>query len=200
MNCAHCGKEVTANRLKGRVRVFCGHKCFAIFKTGKPMERKPAKDRFWSKVQKGAPGECWQWTGAVQGGGYGSFRVGAQGSKIKQAHIVAFELLGIVIPPGMVIDHTCRNRLCVSPYHLRVVTPRMNGVENSTSPAARNAAKTHCVKGHPLSGDNLVWVEQKARSGRLSPTRRCLICYPKAIFRSIPPPNYAICEEGGQKT
>jgi hypothetical protein len=60
-----------------------------------------------------------------------------------------------VIPPDFDIDHLCRNRRCVNPEHLEAVTHRENMVRGDTF-AARNAAKTHCSKGHPLSGENLV--------------------------------------------
>jgi hypothetical protein len=80
-------------------------------------------DRFWMKVQKG-PG-CWQWTGAKNGDGYGSFAEGSKG-KHHPAHRFSYELTVGPIPDGMQIDHRCRNRSCVNPSHLRPVTHKQN--------------------------------------------------------------------------
>lgn len=58
------------------------------------------------------------------------------------------------IPPGMKIDHQCRVRACMNVDHLRVVTQRINAIENSTSPIAINAAATHCIRGHEFTLEN----------------------------------------------
>lgn len=118
--------------------------------------------RFWVKVDKTS--DCWVWTGAVNSRGYGSF--GLQGS-MRQAHRVAYELLVGPIPAGLVLDHLCRNRLCVRPEHLEVVTNREN-VLRGVGACATNARKTRCVKGHPLVGENL--------SIEKGGGRRCVTC------------------------
>lgn len=71
------------------------------------------------------------------------------------AHRFAYELIRGKIPEGLDIDHLCRNRQCVNPEHMEPVTPRENTIRGDTIPA-HNLKKTHCPKGHPLSGDNLV--------------------------------------------
>ena len=106
--------------------------------------------RFWDKVQKGDG--CWQWVGAIQGAGYGAFWTGP---KCKLAHRIAYEHLVELIPDGLVIDHLCRNRACVNPAHMEVVTGRVNTLRGETL-AARQVARTHCPRGHPYSGDNLI--------------------------------------------
>lgn len=107
-------------------------------------------EKFKTKVHKTA--SCWLWTSSKNTKGYGQL---SHGGKHLMAHKVALELAGTQIPSGMVVDHVCRNRACVNPDHLRVVTPRVNALENSESLSAKNAAKTHCLRGHPLSGANL---------------------------------------------
>ena len=75
------------------------------------------------------------------------------------------------IPSGMDLDHfVCDNGAggCCNPNHVRPVSHREN-VLRSDGIAARNAAKTHCVHGHPLSGDNLYIT---TRTG----ARSCLTC------------------------
>jgi hypothetical protein len=90
-------------------------------------------------------GDCVIWNGYRDKDGYGTFYFR---KKQRKAHRVAyFAHLG-EIADGMVIDHTCCNRACVNPQHLRQVTPRQNTMENSKSVGAINKAKTTCKQGH----------------------------------------------------
>ena len=73
------------------------------------------------------------------------------------AHRATYTELVGDIPKGLEIDHLCRVRGCVNPYHLEAVTHVVNigrGVGGEVA-AARHAAKTHCKHGHSLSGDNV---------------------------------------------
>jgi len=76
--------------------------------------------RFWSRVL-GFEGGCWEWTGAIDTRGYGNLRVDG---KTARAHRVAYSLVHGEIPSGeghhgTVIMHTCDNRLCCNPDHLK---------------------------------------------------------------------------------
>lgn len=83
----------------------------------------PMVDRFWMKVQK-RPG-CWNWTGGARDG-YGTFTEKHKG-RTHLAHRLSYELTVGPIPDGKVLDHRCRNTLCVNPSHLRPVTRKQNG-------------------------------------------------------------------------
>ena len=111
--------------------------------------------RFWAKVfvwqHAGVQGECWTWGGSRDPEGYGQSN---RRSQVVKAHRRAWEALVGPIPDGLHLDHLCRNRACVRPAHLEPVTCREN-VLRGIGPAARNARKTHCASGHPLSGSNL---------------------------------------------
>lgn len=76
------------------------------------------------------------------------------------------------IPEGMQVDHLCHNKACANPQHLEVVTPRVNTQRAHGDGLIKqyrngNSDKTHCKRGHPLSGDNL----RQLKNGRAC--RKC---------------------------
>jgi len=97
-------------------------------------------NNYWKKV-----GDCHIWTNRLDKDGYGSFYFI---KKHRRAHRVAYFFSKGDIPGGMVIGHTCRNRNCVNPEHLRVITAGENSIENSNSVGAINKRKTKCKNGH----------------------------------------------------
>jgi hypothetical protein len=116
--------------------------------------------RFWSKVSGVGPRNgCWLWTGRVDGFGYGHFKTRKRSLK---AHRVAWTLKCGPIPPGMTLDHLCRQPRCVNPEHLQVVTNKEN-ILRGTSPTAVNAQKTHCKRGHELTAEN-IWTKRGRRN------------------------------------
>lgn len=82
---------------------------------------KPVEDRFWAKVEK--TDTCWNWTAARESGGYGVFRILGV---LLQAHRWSYQQSNGEIPSGLAIDHTCYNRACVNPDHLRLATNKQN--------------------------------------------------------------------------
>ena len=121
--------------------------------------------RFESKYIIGPTG-CHLWQDPLDKDGYGSFFFRR---KTRRAHRVALFLAGKELTPGMVVDHSCPNRHCVNPQHLKEVTKRENALENSRSIAAVNAQKTICPKGHPFDK-----TYKSSRTGR--DVRYCSIC------------------------
>jgi HNH endonuclease len=144
------------------------------------------EERFWAQVNK--TDSCWLWTGHIATGkGYGRIRVNGEYQK---AHRVSYELFVGPIPDGLQLDHLCRVRNCVNPEHLEPVTNRENGLRG-TSPIYENLKKTHCSKGHPLSGDNLY--------PRTDGGRRCRICKVEADRIGAEKRSYALTASGKRK-
>jgi len=72
------------------------------------------------------------------------------------AHRFSYELLENHIPDGYTLDHLCRNRICVNPSHLDIVTLKENLLRSPLVISNINRIKTHCPKGHPLETNNLL--------------------------------------------
>lgn len=128
-------------------------------------------DYFWSHVDKNGPipehrpdlGPCWIWLGAKSGNGYGLF---SDGERLVVAHRWYYQQTHGEIAKSVLLDHLCRVRACVNDSHVEPVAPSIN-IRRGISPAAENAAKTICIRGHELAGANIA-----IQNGR----RICLPC------------------------
>jgi hypothetical protein len=105
---------------------------------------------------------CWSWLGTKNSDGYGVVRV--DGRPMRGVHRVMYEAMRGEIPSGLQLDHLCRVRHCVNPDHLEPVTGRENSLRGE-GPSAMNARKTICVRGHALTGDNLIAFANPRRRG-----------------------------------
>ena len=123
---------------------------------------RPEQQRFWSKVREDRFG-CLVWTGGKKPLGYGTFTFGG---RTYLPHRLVWEWVNGPIPEGRVIDHLCRNRLCVKISHLEVVTQQEN-ILRGNGATAPHARATHCPQGHPYSPENT-----EIRRGR----RQCREC------------------------
>lgn len=77
--------------------------------------------RFWKSIEQ--RGECWIWKRCRRQDGYGKFSFRGEDMT---AHRFAYELAHGTIPAGALVLHSCDNRSCVRPLHLRLGTHRDN--------------------------------------------------------------------------
>lgn len=126
--------------------------------------------KFWALVQRTEG--CWEWLGAIDkrpGYGYGawSWRDSVSGeSKRTGAHRMAYWLTNGEIRQGLQVDHLCRNRICVNPAHMELVSPRENTMRGM-GPSAENAKKSNCPRGHEYDA---------TQPGRYGVMRYCWRC------------------------
>lgn len=129
-----------------------------------------ARDRFWPKVRIGTDVDCWDWAASQGTAGYGQISIGGRNGRVIAAHRVAWILVHQrLVPRGMEVCHSCDNRLCCNPAHLFLGTRADNMRDCAAKGRYANQKKTHCSKGHPLSGDNVY-----CRPGRFE--RACREC------------------------
>jgi hypothetical protein len=113
--------------------------------------------RLFNSFTIGLGDSCWFWTGDTSGHApgfepYARFTI-TEGLRTRGHRAVWMALRGEMIPEDRELDHTCRRRNCVRPSHMDVVEHRIN-ILRGTSPAAVNAAKIACVRGHLFDSVN----------------------------------------------
>ena len=114
--------------------------------------RRPFHERLWSKIDKRGPDECWEWTAKERVSGYGKIGVGGRGRGAMLAHRAVWEEINGPIPEssdyhGKVVMHTCDNRLCCNPAHLRLGTQAEN-VKDMDAKGRRVWAGPHGATHH----------------------------------------------------
>lgn len=120
-------------------------------------KRKPVADRLAQRLVKDDTTGCLLWRGSLNEKGYGQIAV--EPGKPGLTHRVAWEIYRGPIPNGLCVLHRCDIPACCNPEHLFLGTKADNNADMIAKGRARQGVrqsqKTHCVHGHPLSGENL---------------------------------------------
>lgn len=124
-----------------------------------PINLNRAEQARLNRLVRIQPTGCWEWQGNQTSNGYGKWQRGP-GHPERAVHRIAYEhYKNEPIPPGMQLDHLCRNRICLNPEHLEVVTPS----ENTMRQDHWERKKTHCPQGHEYTDDNTRRTKQGKR-------------------------------------
>lgn len=142
--------------------------------TPETIQAKNLRARLFARALPDQTG-CLVWIGPVDHGGYGE--IYGLGRKWR-AHRAAWTLQRGPIPEGLTIDHLCRNTRRLNVEHMELVPPGEN-VRRSWDYSTRHRFQPECIRGHPLSGDNLL-TYTVSKTGRSK--RSCRKC--RAIRRA----------------
>ena len=95
-------------------------------------------------------GSCLLWVGAINKvTKYGYTSISGKISSVHRAAWILYHKQEI--PIGLVIHHTCNNKTCINPEHLRCITQKENLSQKDgliMGNILRQKNKTHCPYGH----------------------------------------------------
>lgn len=114
-----------------------------------------AEERFWSKIAKAGPDECWEWKAFRNWDGYGMMYFHGRDHR---ANRIAWMITFGDIPKGMNVCHKCDNPPCCNPNHLFLGTQLDN--MSDCAKKGRNVAK--------LSESEVAEIKREYFSGRSS--------------------------------
>lgn len=108
-------------------------------------------EKIWRKIEASSAEGCWNWNGTKRKDGYGKLMIDG---KFVRAHRFFYELIIGRIEEVKVVDHTCRNRSCVNPAHMEIVTRAENTRRGNGE--VMNANRSNCcVKGHKRTRETI---------------------------------------------
>jgi hypothetical protein len=129
-------------------------------------------ERLWPRFELKPDTGCWMWQGADNGKGYGQIWMNG---RMRRVHRIAYLLTFGPLPADKQIDHLCRERACLNPEHMQVVSNREN-VARGNGPGALAARTNRCKNGHEFTPENTYhYTHSQSKGG--GPGRRCNTCH-----------------------
>ena len=108
---------------------------------------------------------CIEFYGCKTEQGYGVIKYGGD---TYRAHRLCFILYNKIsgLEVEQFVCHSCDNPSCINPDHLWLGDAKSNNQDCVKKGRHTNKSKTHCKRGHELSGDNLINLKDNGRACR----------------------------------
>lgn len=147
------------------------------------------KEQVWATIKSKivvTERDCWEWTKPRNSFGYGQYFFFG---KRYQVHRMAYMLThGVQLERSTYICHTCDNPPCVNPAHLWAGRSRDNLLDCVRKGRHQEANQTHCLRGHPLHGDNVLHIDGRRKCRTCTRARmRIYAGWPMDLAYSMPP-------------
>lgn len=125
---------------------------------------RPLAQRFWEKVNRAGPDDCWVWSGARDAGGYGLIYLDG---KHVLAHRIAYKMQPGAEPGDQDVLHRCDNPPCQNAGHLFLGTQADNNADMFSK--GRHANPRGSRHGNAKLTEHLVIViRQRYRAGGIT--------------------------------
>lgn len=138
-------------------------------RNGDPLKGSISHDpweRFLTHIEV-QPNGCWLWTAFRDKKGYGRYNG-------TSAHKYSYEYKYGPVPKGLVLDHyVCDTPPCANYDHVHPTTHLDNIWRSGKCPSYLHSIKTHCIRGHELSGDNIWIYDATSNSGARRVCKKC---------------------------
>lgn len=172
--CKICKKEGELNRSPSQYKpVCCGEECAKKWRSqlmkirnsnqfrwsdlNEAQKKDRIQKRFDEKTEK--TNDCWLWKGNFDKDGYGQLLAGIKGNQFseRKAHRISWYLTYGEIPKGKMVCHTCHNRKCVNPFHLKLGFHKDNMQDRSK---ANRSAKGEKLPQSKLTTEQVIEIKK----------------------------------------
>jgi hypothetical protein len=122
---------------------------------------KTVAERFWERVDRRSPSECWNWLSSTNQDGYGGIRDDNGGWE--KAHRIAWAMTNGPVPDGSCVLHRCDNPRCCNPAHLWLGTRADNNADKVAKGRQPRGSATGRAK---LTEEDALSIRKDERSQR----------------------------------